>query len=359
MKKSMIEKYKNIIFRVNGGIGKNIMATAVIRNLKQMYPDKNIYVVAGFPDIFLYNPYVKKVYGFDKAQNLYEDYIDRYSANNPDQTLILETEPYTHPEYLCGDKHLVNAWCELFDIECTSIKPELYFTKNEKDMAQSYVNKFSNPMIIFQYIGGKIPINESEQERIGAESGMYRRSLRDKVVQQVTDELIKDGYMVGSVCAPTQFSPKGSERIYFHLRLTLAILPYVQGVIAIDSFIQHACAALDIPALVLWAGTSPDKLGYNLHKNIRRNSCATPECHRPNSFAHDITANGNIWDCPYGDVCRDYEASNIIKDYKDMKGKSYSEIVETFKAEKQKLANSIPQPVKGLGQICPSHNHGG
>lgn len=355
MKKEIIEKHKNIILRVSGGIGKNIMATAVIKNLKLAYPEKTITVVAGFPDIFMYNPNVKKVFGFDKTQNLYEDYIDKYSAISPGQTILIDIEPYLHPEYLSGNKHLIDAWCEMIDIPCVTRKPELYFTDSENAFTESIFAKFTDPMIIFQHQGGKIPQNETKQARIEAEAGMYRRSLREKTVQQISDALIEDGYMIGSVNAPTQFQPVGSERIYYNIRITLALLKQAVGVICIDSFILHACAALDIPALVLWMGTSPEKLGYDIHTNLRRNVCATPECHRPNSFAHDISTNGMMWDCPFNDICRDYDAKMVVEAYKKMKGEEYKTIVQKFKKDKKSVLNNAPRPTMGLADKahCP------
>ena len=46
----------NIIFEISGGIGKNIVATAVIRALKKQYPEKNIILQTAYPDIFVNNP---------------------------------------------------------------------------------------------------------------------------------------------------------------------------------------------------------------------------------------------------------------------------------------------------------------
>ena len=58
------EKVKNIIFICDGGIGKNIVGTAVVRAIKKQFPDKNIIVVAGCPDVFMYNPNVYRTYNF-------------------------------------------------------------------------------------------------------------------------------------------------------------------------------------------------------------------------------------------------------------------------------------------------------
>ena len=38
-------EFDNIIFHINGGIGKNVSATAVLKAIKKTYPDNPIYVL--------------------------------------------------------------------------------------------------------------------------------------------------------------------------------------------------------------------------------------------------------------------------------------------------------------------------
>ena len=49
------KQFKYVIFIVEGGAGKNIMATIPLHGLKLKYPDKKIIVVASWPDVFRYN----------------------------------------------------------------------------------------------------------------------------------------------------------------------------------------------------------------------------------------------------------------------------------------------------------------
>ena len=39
----------------------------------------------------------------------------------------------------------------------------------------------------------------------------------------------------------------------------------------IDSSLQHAAAAFNLPSTVLWVGTHPEMFGYKLHNNINCN----------------------------------------------------------------------------------------
>ena len=46
----------NIIFNINGGLGKVILSTAVVKALKKKYKNSNIIVSSGSPDAFNNNP---------------------------------------------------------------------------------------------------------------------------------------------------------------------------------------------------------------------------------------------------------------------------------------------------------------
>ena len=52
--KVLNDKVRNIVFIVEGGIGKNIAATAVVKSIKHAYPTRNIIVLAGCPEVFFY-----------------------------------------------------------------------------------------------------------------------------------------------------------------------------------------------------------------------------------------------------------------------------------------------------------------
>jgi uncharacterized phage-like protein YoqJ len=58
-----------IIFTVNGGAGKNVMATA--KAIKREYPEWNIVVVTAHRDIWLYNPYVYRTYQYGNMAHFY------------------------------------------------------------------------------------------------------------------------------------------------------------------------------------------------------------------------------------------------------------------------------------------------
>jgi hypothetical protein len=67
--------------------------------------------------------------------------------------------------------------------------------------------------------------------------------------------------------------------------------------VLIDSFLQHAAAALELSSTVLWVGTDPKVFGYDLHNNIVANPPA--EHKLPDSYLFDYNFEGVVHECPY------------------------------------------------------------
>jgi ADP-heptose:LPS heptosyltransferase len=310
----MYESVGRCLLSVHGGIGRNIMATAVIKNIKQKFPHMEINVLAGFPDIFMKNPNIKRIHNLGHPSYVYEDYV------KDKKTLIMNVEPYQHYSYIHRERHFIECWCEMINIPCVDLQPQVTFNLAEQEMAKDYLKKFDRQMILFQHQGGKVPEHKTKKDKLISSAGMYKRNLPEHVVQKVVDGLIDMGYMVGSVGHENQFLPRGAEQIKFPIRAIVALIPYVAGVISIDSFLVHgsACFKDQTPTLAIWGGTDPRVLGYHWHKNMMREACDSPMCHRPNSYLHDVNEAGYMWDCPHNDICMSYDPDEILTAFKEM-----------------------------------------
>jgi len=309
-----MEDAEQIALVVQGGIGRNIMATAVVRSIKAAYPEKDLTVVATCPDVFLKNPHIRRVVNVGNPLYFFEDYILE------SKTAVLNVEPYTAFNYVYGRKHFVECWCDLIGVPCTGVHPELYFTDNERSMARVYLEGFDRKMVLFQHNGGKKPDDRSEKAKITAKSAMYRRSLPEDVVTEITDALVERGFMVGSVGHDTQFHPSKAEIVNFPVRSILALLLHVPHVLCIDSFLYHGATALGKRTVCMWGGTNPKVLGYGEHRNLTRKACPTPMCHRPNSYLFDIQPTGFMWECQFDDRCMDYSSEEILKAFDEEAG---------------------------------------
>ena len=295
-----------VVFIVNGGLGKCIAATAVARNLKRQYDTAQLVVVSPHAAAWLGNPHVDFVIAPDRASNFYDQFI---AGRKP---LVLEPEPYRAMDYILKRKHLVEVWCEQCGVSCDDPKPELHLFSKDRQFASRIVGQLNKPIFLIQSVGGAPPETDDDEARFNAEHAMHKRSLPHEVAQGVVDRMRRD-YVVVQVRDKHQRILNNSLQVEGSPREIMALIPYAEKMLFIDSFMQHAAAALGKPAVVCWAGTSPDCLGYKLHTNLRRSVCETPECHRPNTFLFDQQVNGDVWNCPVGEACRNYSVDEIVE----------------------------------------------
>ena len=327
MLKKLSNKIKRIVFIVEGGIGKNIMATAVVSKIKEKYSDKKLVIVTAYPDIYLYNPKVSRVYNMSNAVYFYDDNIG-------EDTIVIKVEPYLSYDYLNQNKHLMRVWCDVLGLECSEMpQPELFFTKDEYDMAFDYVGQITGgwrrPLVMFQWIGGLVPADASTEEIKKAHMMMARRFLDKELAQEIVEKLVKEGNTIVEVALPNFPRIERVLRVNTNLRQVLVLLKYAKTFVGIDSFLQHASATKSLfkKGVVLWGATNPKCLGYEHNVNLE-NQCELGHCNRPNSFLYDILPNGQFWSCPYNYKCVDYKADMVIDKVKEVleKDKVISEV---------------------------------
>jgi hypothetical protein len=261
------DKIKNIIFVTEGGIGKVIASTAVAKRIKEECPDKRLIIVSGFPEAFLYNPSVYKVFRFDNPLYFYDDYITS-------ESFVIKVEPYTEYDYYSGKKHLIDVWCNMIGIERKGAMPEMFYLNNELEGAKIYVDRVTNDgkkkFILMQWIGGIVPKDKSKEALFDCICRMHRRSLSQSVAQKLANKLVSRNFIVGVVAHDSFPDLQGTEKVNFPPRAIIALLKYSQGFIGIDSFLHHAAAALKVNGIVLWGGTAKSCLGYDFHENLER-----------------------------------------------------------------------------------------
>lgn len=244
-------------FNINGGYGRCLASTGVIKEYKEKNPDIEINIVTGYPEIFLNNPYINKVYSINH-EYLFEDHINGHEYKEP--------EPYKLQGYINGDMHLVNGFSQEIFGEDKFIKPEIYLTENELDEAEQFIKSVDKPVILFQPFGSTG--GKSRDGKTIMQDSSFR-SLPIDFAKKLYDKL-SDKYQVVFIRSPDQASPseKWMTMPNMPLRKIISLIPYVHAVIGVDSSIQHACASLDKKAIVFWGSTNSNQLGYDTNLNF-------------------------------------------------------------------------------------------
>lgn len=301
-------KHQYIILHIDGGIGKCIAVTALIKELKQAYWGRSLIIVSGYPEVFFGNPSVFRAINFSAMNFFYEDYFLKADS------IYFRTEPYVHFTYIGRTKHLVQAWGDQLGLNVKDITPELFITEKEKIEADIFIKQSGidvNKLVLFQWIGGIVPEEVGELNNVNAQANLEKRSISKENAEEIVSAIKALGYLPLVIKGKNQpeISAKSMSAPF---RVCLALLSKAKTFIGIDSFLQHAGAGIGKRGVVLWAGTDPKVLGYQLHKNFSNQKCVTPHCHRPYSHLQDLE-NGSPWRCPHGEPCTTFNVEEVMK----------------------------------------------
>jgi len=250
----------NIFFHIEGGLGKNIMATAVLKALKKKYSKANIHVVSAYPDVFLNNPNVFKAHKADNISNFYEDLVKDKKVK------VFIADPYRQSDYLTKEKHLIKIWCEMYGLKYNGETPELFISQPEVDYYLPFYNKVDKPILAIQPNGGPNNLNYNYS---------WTRDIPTPTVMKIIEEF-KNEYTIVHIKRKDQQSYPDTAHALDNFRSIAVLLSLSKKRLLIDSFAQHLCKALNLPSIVCWVTTDPKIFGYNLHNNIKANPFTKP-----------------------------------------------------------------------------------
>lgn len=277
---------KYVVFHIDGGAGKSVMATAVCASIKKAYPEHKLVVVTAWPEVFLHNPNVYRVYKVGNFAYFYDDFIKNK------ETVILRNEPYFCEDFIHRKKHLVEVWCDLYKIPSITVKPQLFLTQRELIHAARVLNKQGGQILLMQTNGGG---NDNEPYS-------WARDISTGFSQRMVDEFKPQFEKILHIRKEKQPALNNTVQVTDTLRNLFCYVYLSDKLILIDSLIQHVAAAFDKKAAVAWISNSPTVFGYQTHENI------TPS--QDKVFRHSIDSylDESDWtgtrhfECPYNDI---------------------------------------------------------
>lgn len=284
----------NIIFEIQGGLGKSIMATAVLKAIKKTYSKANIIVVTGYPDVFIGNPNVNKVLNSWQSNSFYKNYIEKKQAK------VFISDPYNQSDYITESQHLIKIWCELYNLPYDGEQPEIFLSKAEKEYFAPFY-KTSKPIMAIQPNGGAVgqPLKYS-----------WVRDIPAPIVQEVVN-YFKGKYDIIHIKREDQMIYENTIGALDGWRSVAIMLSLSQKRLLIDSSFMHIATALKLPSVVAWIGTNPKVFGYEIHENIIANepsfsSKLEKNGYNKNSLFEDIST------FPYENLKQVFNTEEII-----------------------------------------------
>ena len=253
------------IIQIDGGIGRVIDFTGVLKKYCEKHPDTQVDVICPHADIFFNSPWLHKVWPINTPY-LFETAIK--------DARYIKPEPYDMFEYYTEMKHITQCFDKQLNGEEEFVSPIINLTEGELKQAEMWYENFkkeqNKEVILFQphgSSGGKgSPKADGTFDVMPDESG---RSLNQVFAQKVVDRLKSEGYEVIIIKNQDQVGVKGCNAFQgLTLRQIIALIPYVKAGICCDTFLSHAYALFKKKCYVFWGATSPKNLGYETNMNF-------------------------------------------------------------------------------------------
>jgi hypothetical protein len=288
---------KFLVWHIEGGLGKNIAATALLPDIAKQYKTRKIVVVASYPEVFLNHPDVHRVYRVGMTAYFYEDYI-----LNKD-TLVFRHEPYFQTGHILKQKHLVQNWAELLGVSYKKQLPNLHMNMMQKKLTNVWQRP--KPILLIQTNGGLFQGQALDYA--------WTRDMPIELANYIVDKVGKN-YHVMQITRENSPQIPGAEIINYPMSNMelFGLVAASEKRFLIDSCLQHAAAALNLPSTIFWVGTSPENFGYEMHTNIK-SLPPKGQTKMIDSYLFDYSFDGQLHECPYQDLSEMFDMDAVDK----------------------------------------------
>jgi len=297
----MEEKY--LIWHIEGGLGKHVAATALTNDIKKSYPKRKFILVCGFPELFLNDSNIDRVYLAGSCPYFYETYIENKDV------IIFKQEPYNQTGHIVGKKHLIENWCDLLNIKYNNQKPYFHTNYAQQQLFTKWIRP--KPILLLQTTGGSVQPPNNQLSPISYE---WTRDLPIELSQSLVKKY-HSKYHIIHITKPGGYILENVERIDQQIPLInlFSLVATSQYRIFIDSSLQHIAASMNLPSIVFWIGTTPKLFGYEIHKNIKA-KLPKKSNQLLNSYIYDYQFENNTYECPYLNTNEIFNIKEILKE---------------------------------------------
>lgn len=264
---------KKCLINVEGGLGKNIMLTAILEEFKTVKGYDEIYVISPYFDVFKCCPAVTDA--FPPMQGtLYQELVLDEDCD------VFWKEPYSNQKFIKKQCHLLEAWADELGFELAmpgnQYIPNLTLLDqvfpNVKRLADQKAEELKDDFIIVQFCGGQSPLTIKDKDGGFANYSEHQENIKRNYFKgQAIINSIKEKNPDLSI---VHFSLPNEPNYDKSIKCEMPYLAYVllaqraKAVITTDSSLQHIATGNCENVTVIWGETRPEHFGYECNKNV-------------------------------------------------------------------------------------------
>lgn len=266
---------KKCLINVEGGLGKNVMLTAILEEFKQTKGYDELYVISPYFDVFKACSAVTEAFPPGQGTLYQELVLD-------DDCDVYWKEPYSNQKFIKKQCHLFEAWADEFgfklDNYADSYVPQL--DKIEEafpavaQAARMQMEEWHQNYCIVQFNGGQSPLGPMQDQNGNPipyndqQEAIKRNYFKgDKIVK-----LLKEKY--GDDCTIVHFALPNEPTIEGTVKVQIPYLAYhliaanAKAIVCTDSSLQHLATGVNDNVTVIWGETRPEHFGYGCNNNV-------------------------------------------------------------------------------------------
>lgn len=257
------------LYKIDGGIGKNIMFTGMVDALVK----KNgmICIETAYPEVFVNVPGIAMIYNSTEPKDPKKFYS--YFKN------VYAHDPYIGNMFK-GNVHVTEAWAQMFGLpyEKGMYFPKVVVEPGEKDLEAFEKELGEGPYYVIQMSGGQSPYDirdlqnlpeyQNNPMRQGRNMGMIDSLYIELKEQFPNHKMVQFGL-------PNEPRLKDSIQVPMHYVAWFKVFKNADFFVGIDSMMQHYMASIKKPGIVFWDMNTPDQFGWE-YEGIAHYNTALP-----------------------------------------------------------------------------------
>lgn len=243
------------LYKIDGGIGKNIMFTGLIESIVKK--EGSICIETAYPEVFMNIPGVSMIYNSTEPKDPKKFYS--YFKN------VYAHDPYIGNMWK-GDVHVTEAWAQMFGLDLKTIPyPNVTVEPGEKDLENILSEIGDSKYFIIQMSGGQSPYDIRDLQNLPEYANNPMRAGRNMgMLDSLYNELKAKfpDYKMVQFGLPNEPRLKDAIQVPMHYVAWFKVFQNAEFFVGIDSMMQHYMASIKKPGIVFWDMNTPEQFGW-------------------------------------------------------------------------------------------------